>query len=154
CIVRLSAKCVQISPSGEGYPMPSSWWLASLLAMPLQVPPPTSGPDVAREVEALRRLSLELESSRRSIVAREDAELRGLAKQLELGGDSAGARSVLERIPPAAQPDGATRFVRLHGLVKQRAPADREGWRVHADQIQSQTAQQLLELAARAAREK
>ena len=72
-----------------------------------QVPPPTLGTDAARELEAARR----------SIVASEAAQLKGLAEQLASRGDKRGRRRVRERIPRPARPDGPTRFMPLPEVV-------------------------------------
>jgi hypothetical protein len=107
----------------------------------LQVPPP------------LLERSHELDDARRKIEARETAELNGLARRLDVQGETAAARQVRQKIPPAVAPDGATRFVPLPEVVAPSpAPASpASAWRLELEEIQARSAADLFGLAQRAA---
>ena len=84
--------------------------LIVVLSLLGQVPPPALGADAARELEAARR----------SILANEGAQLKGLAERLASEGDQAAAQRIRERLPRPLDPDGPTRFVPLPEVVTAR----------------------------------
>ena len=62
--------------------MSCSWWLVGLLVLPLQVPRPDAGENVGRQ----------LETARRSILAREAADLGSLGRRIIQDGGRTGRR--------------------------------------------------------------
>jgi hypothetical protein len=104
----------------------------------------------------------ELESSRRSVLARERAEIAGLADQLAASGQSEAAHAVRGRLPRPAGPDGPTRIVPLPDVVLPQAAqvgattktggnaAGDAGWRARLEGIESRAATELKQVADRA----
>jgi len=121
--------------------MLSTWWLAGLLAFPLQVPRPDEGEKLGRE----------LESARTSILATEADELTGLAEELAKRGETRAVADVRARLPRPIERDGATRFVPMPEVVGPPTHRDRAA-NARLDEIQSRSATALFELAKRAAR--
>jgi len=120
--------------------MSCSGWLVGLCLL-AQVPPPSPGTEAAQKFEAARH----------SIIAREAAELNGLAEQLVRQGETQAARQVRGLIPRPAPPDGATRLMPLpevieHGTgVKEASPAG-------LVEIRARAAAELFDLAQLAAK--
>jgi hypothetical protein len=121
--------------------MPVGWWLAAVLAVPLQVPAPTSGAGLARELDAARR----------AILGREETALGGLAEQLAQKGDAQGAQAVRSHISRHVAPDGAARFVPLPEIVPPRPAVEASAWAGQLGEIRSRAATELFVLAKRAA---
>jgi hypothetical protein len=123
--------------------MTSTGWVIGLLVVVGQVPRPSSGEEVARELEAARR----------SILAHEAADLRDLAGRLARSGEAQAATEVGRYVPRPAAPDGPTRIMPLADVVR---PAERNGpaggWRGPFQEIRSRSASELFALAERAAR--
>jgi Protein of unknown function (DUF1570) len=117
--------------------------LIGVLLMLAQVPPPAMGSDPARE----------LERGRRSIVAREEAELKSLAERLSRQGDRADANRIRERLPRPVDPDGPTRFAPLPEVIAAHPAETRvEPWRASLKEIEARSAQELFKLALHAAK--
>ena len=110
--------------------MPVGWWLAAVLAVPLQVPAPTSGAGLARELDAARR----------AILGREETALGGLAEQLAQKGDAQGAQAVRSHISRHVAPDGAARFVPLPEIVPPRPAVEASAWAGQLGEIRSRAA--------------
>jgi hypothetical protein len=126
----------------------------------LQVPPPTTTSDVARE----------LESARRWVLTRESAALDGLAEELRQLNKREAAAQVRKLSPGAASPDGPTRVTPLPEVVGPAGKLAAEGnrlagpgasqrvvlldapQRAKLDEIRSQAASKLFEVAQRAAK--
>jgi hypothetical protein len=121
-------------------PMRSTWWLAGLLCLPLQVPRPFVGEEVTRE----------LETARRAILDREAAGLRNLAEQREKEGQAEAAKAVRARLPRPAAPDGATRFVPLPDVVAPRPAIKANPTDTRMAAILERSAAEFFELARRA----
>lgn len=117
-----------------------SGWLFVLSLSVLQVPPPAL--DVSRELEAARR----------TIVAREAAELNDLGHRLEQKGEPDAAHLVRQWLPQAVAADGATRFIPLPEVVAAAPPIGARAWRAELKRIQSRSATDLYELAQRSAK--
>ena len=79
-----------------------------LLSSRFQVPAPAPGTEAAHE----------LESARRSILAREAAELSSLAEQFGQEGEDRRRPAGSRADPPAGRADGPTRFVPLPEVVE------------------------------------
>jgi hypothetical protein len=107
-----------------------------------QVPPPSMGNDVARELEAARR----------AIVARETAELTKLAAMLARSGDQAGSEAIRAKLPEPSPADGATRFVALPEIVPKSPASARESWSAAVRARRASAAGDLYKLAQRAAK--
>ncbi len=121
--------------------MSCSWWLVGLLVLPLQVPRPDAAENVGRQLEAARR----------SILARETADLGTLAEELSRTGARQAAAEVRDRLPHPVKPDGATRFVPLPDVVPPQ-PANKAGpGKARLLEIRSRSASELFDLAKRAA---
>jgi hypothetical protein len=118
------------------------WWLVGLLVVPVQVPRPTSAEETARELEAARR----------SLLAREAAELRSLGDELAKKREMQAAQDVRRSLPRPAAPNGATTFVPLPEVVGPRPKGQNGAWRARLDEIQTRSAAELSDLAERAAR--
>ena len=117
--------------------------LIVVLSLLGQVPPPALGAGAAQELEAAKR----------SILANEGAQLKGLAERFAQAGDEAAARPIRERLPRPVEPDGPTRFVPLPEVAMAR-PEEKGGepWRASLREIESRSAQELFNLAQRAAK--
>jgi hypothetical protein len=129
-------------------------------ALVLQVPPPVSTSDAARELEAARRW----------IISTETAALDGLAEELTRANKPEAAVQVRKLIPIATSPDGPLRVMPLPEVVGPggkplsgtgRLPGRAEShrvltldaqWQPKLDKIHAQTASKLFELAQRAAK--
>jgi hypothetical protein len=121
--------------------MSSSWWLVGLLALPLQVPRPDEGENLGRQLEAARR----------SILAREAAELGKLAEEVSRKGSAQAAAEVRARLPRPMHLDGATRFVPLLDVVPAQ-PANQHGaGPARFPEIRTRSASEFFDLAKRAA---
>ena len=113
-------------------------WLAALSFL-LQVPPPTPGTEAAQQLEA----------NRRSIIAREAAELSTLAEGLARQGTTEEAGVIRSMRARPLERDGPTRFMPLPEVVersrstKPPPPGARE--------IRDRAAQALFNLAGQAA---
>jgi hypothetical protein len=118
--------------------MGSYGWVVGLSVL-LQVPAPQPGNDAARE----------LETARRSILAREKTDLEGLVERLSREGNADAARIIRGRIPRQARADGPTRLMPLPEVV---APAarDRESLPLELSEIQHRAASGLFDVALRA----
>ena len=121
--------------------MSCSWSLVGLLVVAGQVPRPVTGEEVARELAA----------SRRAILAREAADLSGLADRLARTGDRPAAQEVRGRLPRDVTPDGPTKFVPLPEVVGPRPKGPVAAWRAQLEGMQTRVATELLALAHRAA---
>src|SRR5262249_10112057 len=107
----------------------------------IQVPPPLVGNDAAKE----------LESARRSSLAREAVELNQLAEQLARHGELQAADRVRALIPRPAPPDGPIRLMPLPEVVERGSGAT-EALPKPVVAIRNRTAAELFELAQRAAK--
>ncbi len=121
--------------------MSCSWWLVGLMAVGFQVPPPDAGEEVGRA----------LENARRTILAREAAELTKLGSQLSEVGETGAAAEVLAKVPAPRKPDGATRFVPLPDIVPAPVASKSGVGKVRCDEIRSRSAATLFALAKSAA---
>jgi hypothetical protein len=121
--------------------MSCSWWLVGLLAFLLQVPRPDAGEEVGRE----------LETARRTILARDASELSRLADELAGKGETQAAAEVRARVPRPPKPDGATRFVPLPEIVPPQAASKTGAGKARLEEIRDRSASELFELAKRAA---
>jgi hypothetical protein len=119
--------------------MSCAWWLVGLVALPLQVPRPDAGEDVGRDLEAARR----------SILGREAADLGSLAEELSRMGSTQAAADVRARLPRRVRRDGATRFVPLPDVVLAQPASKSVARLARLQEIQSRSASELFELAAR-----
>lgn len=122
--------------------MIGAYWLAGLLVLPLQIPPPSSGEEVSRELHAAYR----------SILQKEATSLTALAEKLSRDGDAAAGRAALSRLPRPAAPDGPSRFVPLPDVVARPVPDRAAGSDARINAALAQSANELFELAQRAAK--
>ncbi len=113
-------------------------WLAALSFL-LQVPPPTPGTEAAQQLEA----------DRRSIIAREAAELSTLAEGLARQGKTEEAGVIRSTLPRAVERDGPTRFMPLAEVVER--PKSTKSSPAGAREIRDRAAQALFDLAGQAA---
>jgi hypothetical protein len=121
--------------------MTTSWSLLLGLGLLLQVPPPASPAEAAQKLEA----------ERRSIIARETAELATLVGELVQQGKLDAAKLVRAAIPRPELPDGPTRFMPLPDVVlphKSLQPATLPP----GAEIRSRAAGALMDVARKAAR--
>ncbi len=119
--------------------MVTSWsWLAGLCFL-LQVPPPAEGTEPAQKLEAARR----------SIIARETAELNELAALLVRQEKTDAAALVRAELPRRVTPDGPTRFMPLPEVVEPRKSSSSPA---ELRDIRKRAAEALFALAGEAAR--
>jgi hypothetical protein len=117
-------------------------WLAALLLLPLQVPPPSSGEESSRD----------LHSAYRKILQKEAASLSDLAERLARDGDAEAAEAVRARLRRASPPDGPSRFVPLPDVVARSAPGKPDAPSARIEPVLTRSANEFFELAQRAAR--
>jgi len=122
----------------EGLLMWCSGWVVGLSLL-LQVPAPAPGNDVGRDLESVRN----------SILARERAELIGLAERLSRDGKTEAAEQVRQRIPRAVAPDGPTQLMPLPEVVEP-FKSDRGSLPDGLREIQDRAAAGFFDLARRA----
>ncbi len=115
-----------------------SAWVVGL-SLCLQVPAPAPGNDLAHELQSVRR----------SILARERAELRALAERLSRDGKTEAAQQVRARISRPVAPDGPTRFAPLPEVIAPHATPGRSVPSELTD-IHNRAAASLFDLALRA----
>jgi hypothetical protein len=122
--------------------MSATCWLAALLVVAFQVPPPSSGEEVSRELQAAYR----------SILQKEAAALGAVADRPGREGDAESARLLRARLPRPAPPDGPTRFVPLPNVVPPAASRKAGASDARIQAVLARSAGEFFALAQRAAR--
>ena len=89
----------------------------------------------------------QLESERRSIIARETAELASLVVELVKQGDKVAANLVQAQLPRGVNPDGPTRFIPLAEVVERHKSLQNGGLPPAARDIRRRAAGALFDLA-------